>query len=598
VIGFLQPLALLGLVAVAIPPLLHLLGRRLPPTVMFPAVRYLTATEREHSRRLKLRNLLLLILRMAVILFVVLAAARPVARVASGTGHPATAVALVVDNSLSAGAVVRGRRVLDVLVDRAREVMRRVESGDRLWLVLGDGLPRRVGRAEALETLDSLTPWPVRLDVTEAVRVAARVLRDEALPAREVVLLSDLQASALSAGEAVAVRVLVWRPPEVPDNRGIDSAYVEPVLWAPAGEVVVRLGGSFTEPAALRLATEGRDLAGAVAGAGDVVTLAATVPLRGWLAARVELDPDELRADDSWWLALRIVEPAAVRTVGEVGRFVEDALDVLQEGGRVRRGDEVSLADRPTTGITILFPPADPSLVGAVNRALAVRGVAWRVGEIVQGEWSLTGEVEPASGAAVYRRHRLLGDGAVLVRAAGEPWLVRAGDQVIVASRMEEAWTTLPVRAAFIPFLDVLVNQVAARESWIVRAAPGATARLPAAARAVLLPAGEVTVPSDGRLPAPRAPGVYFLRGPRGDTVGALEVNHDRRESRLETATARSVRATLGDQARLLSDRGMDRELFEGERRADVTGLLLAAAIVAALAELGLASAGGAKRGT
>jgi hypothetical protein len=52
VIGFLQPLALLGLAAVAIPPLLHLIGRRLPPTVVFPAVRYLTATEREHSRRL------------------------------------------------------------------------------------------------------------------------------------------------------------------------------------------------------------------------------------------------------------------------------------------------------------------------------------------------------------------------------------------------------------------------------------------------------------------------------------------------------------------------------------------------------------------
>ena len=66
-ISFLQPLALFGLVAAGLPTLLHLLGRRLPPVVIFPAVRYLTETEREHSRRLRLRNLLLLVLRTLAI---------------------------------------------------------------------------------------------------------------------------------------------------------------------------------------------------------------------------------------------------------------------------------------------------------------------------------------------------------------------------------------------------------------------------------------------------------------------------------------------------------------------------------------------------
>ena len=62
-IGFLQPLWLLALSAAAIPALLHLRQRQTPPTVVFPAVRYLHQTKREHSQRLKLRNLLLLILR-------------------------------------------------------------------------------------------------------------------------------------------------------------------------------------------------------------------------------------------------------------------------------------------------------------------------------------------------------------------------------------------------------------------------------------------------------------------------------------------------------------------------------------------------------
>ncbi len=79
-IGFLQPLALLGLLAAAVPALLHLMARRVPPTVSFPAARYIAETERVHSRRLKLRNLILMLLRMAVIVFLVLGAARPVVR--------------------------------------------------------------------------------------------------------------------------------------------------------------------------------------------------------------------------------------------------------------------------------------------------------------------------------------------------------------------------------------------------------------------------------------------------------------------------------------------------------------------------------------
>ena len=62
-IGFLHPWALVGLAAAAIPVLLHLLARREPPTVVFPAVRYLITTTQEHQRRLKLQNLLLLLLR-------------------------------------------------------------------------------------------------------------------------------------------------------------------------------------------------------------------------------------------------------------------------------------------------------------------------------------------------------------------------------------------------------------------------------------------------------------------------------------------------------------------------------------------------------
>src|SRR5207247_443679 len=79
-VSFLHPLALAGLAAAAIPALLHLLERRVPPELPFPAVRYLADAERRSARRLRLRHLLLLVLRTALIVAIVLAAARPPGR--------------------------------------------------------------------------------------------------------------------------------------------------------------------------------------------------------------------------------------------------------------------------------------------------------------------------------------------------------------------------------------------------------------------------------------------------------------------------------------------------------------------------------------
>lgn len=591
-IAFLQPLALLGLTAAAIPAILHLLTRRLPPTVAFPAVRYLRETEREQSRRLKLRHLLLLLLRTALIAFVVFAAARPVASVGVGASHPPTALGLIVDNSLSSGAVVDGRRVVERLAARARETVRQLTEQDHLWVVLADGVPRRLGRSEALAVLDSLAPSPRRLDLGGAVRALAAVVSRDPLPEREVVVLSDLQRSAWSAGETPNVRVLAWTPGLAVANRSIDSARAEPPVWSPRGAVVATVGGAAGGPAALRISLDDLELGRGVGAPGDRVVIDVRAARRGWSAARVSLDPDELRADDDWYLTVRVAEPVAATAEAGVGRYVQAGLAVLQEGGRATAGTELLLADRVGGGRVVVFPPADPARVGSVNRALAARGLSTQYGDPEDGEWEVRGEIGPADGMVVQRRLRLSGSGTVLARAGAEPWLVREGDLVLVASRMEEEWTSLPVSAAFIPFLDLLVNRIAAGEAQVVEASPGDVVTLPPGAEALLAPAGPVRVPGDRRLTAPLDPGVYFLRSAAGDTVGALAVNHDPRESQLEPVDARILRATLGSAAQLLSERALDRELFTGARRAELSGLFLLAALIAGALELTVASLG------
>ncbi|HEY9427956.1 MAG TPA: BatA domain-containing protein, partial [Gemmatimonadaceae bacterium] len=133
-IDFLSPLWLIATAAAAIPLFIHLLRRRTGARVDFPAVRYLARAEREHSRKLRLRNLLLMLLRVAAILLVAAAAARPVLRVGGG-GHAPTALAVVLDNSLSTSVIAGGRPVLEDLRARAVESVRKASADDRVWLV-------------------------------------------------------------------------------------------------------------------------------------------------------------------------------------------------------------------------------------------------------------------------------------------------------------------------------------------------------------------------------------------------------------------------------------------------------------------------------
>src|SRR5688500_1116791 len=97
--GFLSPLLLLLAGAALVPLLLHLMHRRPGPRIDFPALRYLRRAQKESGRRVRLRQLLLLALRVAAVLLLALAAARPFLRTGA-SGHPPTDVVLVLDNSM------------------------------------------------------------------------------------------------------------------------------------------------------------------------------------------------------------------------------------------------------------------------------------------------------------------------------------------------------------------------------------------------------------------------------------------------------------------------------------------------------------------
>lgn len=553
---FLHPLALFGLAGAAIPALLHLFQRRTPPEAEFPPLRYLSEAERRSARRLRLRHLLLLLLRTVLIVSLVVAAARPLVPTRTpGAGHPPTALALVLDNSLSSGAIAGGQLTLDRLKAATRSVLLRATPDDRLWLVLADGIARAGSRDELLGAVDSVAVDPRRLDLVAAISRAARLAAAEPTPAHAVVVASDMQRSALGNGRAVVpseVHVTALAPGHAPANRGVAAARVT------TGAVVVGLAGTAEAgPSSVTLRVRNREVARALAGPGATVSLPLADPGPGWWVGEVSLEPDELRADDRRVVTWHAVPPARVRAAAGSGPFVAAALAALRAGGRISDGPEVSIDERPGAPVSIVMPPADPALTGEVNRALAARGTRWRFG--TQGTPGALAATVPVGleGIAVQRRLRLEGadSGLVLARVNGEPWAVAVNGLVLLGSRLDSTWTALPLLPSFVPFLDALVNRFARGEDPI-----------------------EVR---EG------APGVQFtLVG--SDTVGATIFGPDPRESDLAPAEPSLIGTALGAEVR--AEGSIASAAFAGAGRTDATGLLLLFALLLALAELAVAT--------
>ncbi|NNK63929.1 MAG: VWA domain-containing protein [Gemmatimonadetes bacterium] len=619
--SFLSPLFLLAAAAVAVPLVLHLFHRQEGQRVVFPALRYLLKTEKEHARRIRLRQLLLLLLRCAVVVVLALAGARLVLA-GRGAAHPPTAVVVLLDNSLSSGRVLGEDRVLDRLKDAALEGLEAATAEDRVW-VLRVGEPwdiavpgsARAARTRILETGVS----GARGDLSSALRRAGQLLADADMGAGEIHLVSDLQASAFdisSAAETGEYPVLVWRGlgDGMPANRYLLEAQMGgglPPLANRRTELAVGVsGGDPDDEVTVRLFIDGRVRGAAAVGPGQAAVLPIGPFAEGWVEGYAEADPDALRDDDRRWFAVPVRAPPRVGRSGDSGPFVESALEVLEEGGRIVLGGSPDVlltaagAGLPDSEVrTVVHPPADPSLLPALNRRLADAGVEWRVrddvgaGEVTVAENRVPVDLE---GVRIRRRYRLEASpgaaGSVLARVSdGTPWLVAteaAGRPVLlIGSPMDDVASTLPVDAAMVPLLEWFVTGWGAGG---IRA-PGEVGRslpLPSTATMVEDPVG-VRWPVDGSLElrSTRHAGIYRVFA--GDSLLELQaVNPPVRESMTEVLDEAGVERSIAG-ARVVEDpRDWGRVAFTRRQGWESWRALLGVALVLLLLETWLAASG------
>lgn len=127
-----------GLGLVSVPILIHFFFRRRHRVVRWAAMTFLLAALRKQRRRIEVENLLLLLLRCAVIALLALAVARPAveAQAFNPFSGGSRGVVLVVDTSASMGAQATGRRSIDRARERGRQFLQELTDASEVSLVV------------------------------------------------------------------------------------------------------------------------------------------------------------------------------------------------------------------------------------------------------------------------------------------------------------------------------------------------------------------------------------------------------------------------------------------------------------------------------
>jgi hypothetical protein len=218
---FVNPLLLAGTALVALPIVLHLVMRRKPRWVEFPALRFVRLRHDTNRRQLRLRHLLLLLLRAAIIALVAVALARPSLRVAGGIlgGQKApVAAALVIDTSKRMDYLHENRTRLDAAKELAIWLLAQFPPESQVAVITSraESAAFQVDLGAAKHRIESLTAAAdVQPALTGSIEEAVRLLSQSPLERKEIYIFSDLAKVAWPGQGASRLQERLGQSPEI-----------------------------------------------------------------------------------------------------------------------------------------------------------------------------------------------------------------------------------------------------------------------------------------------------------------------------------------------------------------------------------------------
>ncbi len=322
---FLNPAVLFGLLAASIPILIHLLNLRKLKKIEFSTLTFLKELQKNRIRKIKLKQWLLLALRVLVILLLVFAFARPTLEgVAIGgtTSAAKTTAVFILDDTFSMSVVDANGSYLNQAKSSIQQLIRNLQEGDEASLILVSGknkddIKTSANLQELISKVDIVEPAYSSNYLHNSIVKASEVLSGSKNFNKEIYIFSDFQKSRISEegslsdlsqllNEKVKIYSFDYSGKDV-YNVGIDDIKVETRIFEkdkPVTFNVTVTNYSSDEVKNLvvslfinneRTAQQSVSLA---AGASSVVTMEALVKQTGYNNIFAEIEDDEIIQDN------------------------------------------------------------------------------------------------------------------------------------------------------------------------------------------------------------------------------------------------------------------------------------------------------------
>lgn len=382
---FLAPFFLIAAgVGAAVPLILHLMQSRKRVHIPFPTLRFLRLAQKQSSRRVRMENFLLWLIRTLIMALLGMAFAMPVLRRQgfAWLGGSARDVAIVLDASYSMGYNTGRDTVWTKSIDAAKSIIAGLGENDRFCIYLAREFPEPIvvepvgDKDMGLKLLDGIQLGTGTSQLAPAVTAAVTALRKDARGRDlEVHIITDNQAlpwnsfkERVKGGGAVA-----WDPEilddrigvfvtllgvSAPENAGPGAVELLPSIIRPGSPARVNVTLSRSGMDAQTTATlfingeqSARRSLGGVASDGDSPGFLLPPLEIGVHEGRIETPADNLPVDDAFHFLIRVEERRPTLVVGgtEDTLFVRTALRTAagRDGAAPELVSPEELADEP-----------------------------------------------------------------------------------------------------------------------------------------------------------------------------------------------------------------------------------------------------------
>lgn len=224
--NWMYPQFLYALAALALPVIIHLLQFRRTKVHYFPNIKWLQDIQVQTQSQSRLKHLLLLLCRMLVFTFIVLAFAQPYWPADSDFGS-GKGISIYLDNSFSMDAPTEEGRALDVAKSRAAELVQAF-GGQKQFQIIDNGndlMGRKwLSMEEALDRIAGLGLQQGNKSMTQVLEQVKALAPSTAQA--ELFILSDLPVGFLQDVDSLAIRshFMPIQHAEIA-NISLDSAY-------------------------------------------------------------------------------------------------------------------------------------------------------------------------------------------------------------------------------------------------------------------------------------------------------------------------------------------------------------------------------------